>query len=102
MAKNNQLSINAVLMLLQKQKGKCYYCKKDLLELAFYPKSLTQDHILAKSKGGTEHINNKCICCLHCNFGKSHTPVKQFAKHLQWLMDAKKKYYKKKKWFNLI
>ncbi|MCY4234517.1 MAG: DNA methyltransferase [Bacteroidetes bacterium] len=44
------------------QEGKCNWC-----EIAFPIQNLDVDHIVAKSKGGTDHIDNLQLLCSHCN-----------------------------------
>ncbi|MCY4171753.1 MAG: DNA methyltransferase [Bacteroidetes bacterium] len=44
------------------QEGKCNWCK-----IAFAIQNLDVDHIVAKSKGGTDHIDNLQLLCSHCN-----------------------------------
>lgn len=44
----------------------CIYC-------GYYenPSRLTVDHVIPKSKGGSQHINNMVIACSQCNLSKS-------------------------------
>ena len=47
---------------LTKQKGKCYYCGKRI-----WGKSVTADHLIPKSKGGTDSKENIVASCRRCN-----------------------------------
>ena len=47
------------------QKHRCYYCQKRCKG------KLTQDHILAISKGGSHTVHNVIAACLSCNSKKS-------------------------------
>ena len=47
------------------QSGNCNGCRKH-----FEKVNLTIDHIVAKSKGGTDHIGNLQLLCGHCNSTK--------------------------------
>ena len=38
------------------------------------PKNLTIDHVVPRSKGGTDFTKNVVCCCHDCNQSKSHTP----------------------------
>ena len=44
----------------------CAYCGSN--------KNLTIDHIVPRSKGGTDFTKNVVCCCHDCNQSKSHTP----------------------------
>jgi|TARA_Y100001970_G_scaffold164447_1_gene200916 hypothetical protein len=44
----------------------CAYCGS--------AKDLTIDHIVPRSKGGTDFTKNVVCCCHDCNQSKSHTP----------------------------
>jgi len=50
----------------QKWNYECAYCGSD--------KDLTIDHIVPRSKGGTDFTKNVVCCCHDCNQSKSHTP----------------------------
>lgn len=41
---------------------------------------MTKDHILAKSKGGLNHIDNYTTCCSKCNFQKQDMDIEDFKK----------------------
>ena len=49
-------------ILYLKQNGKCAYCMKHL-----QLKQCTIEHIIPKSKGGPNGIENNCITCRGCN-----------------------------------
>ena len=44
----------------------CAYCGST--------KNLTIDHVVPRSKGGTDFTKNVVCCCHDCNQSKSHTP----------------------------
>jgi len=44
---------------------KCAYCGSE--------EKLTIDHIVPRSKGGTDFTNNVVCCCQECNHDKGHT-----------------------------
>ena len=41
----------------------------------FLAKDLTVDHIIARSKGGTDHMDNLQLLCGHCNSLKGDRPM---------------------------
>ncbi|WP_017314101.1 RNA-guided endonuclease IscB [Mastigocladopsis repens] len=59
--------------LLQKWNYKCAYCQAENTPLQI-------EHILAKSKGGSNRISNLTIACERCNIKKGNKPVEEFLK----------------------
>ena len=51
--------------------GKCFYCGKQAQEI---------DHIVPRSKGGTNSVNNLTATCRACNEKKSNLSLKEFGK----------------------
>lgn len=49
-------------VLFGRQEGRCNGCK---LEFPF--KNMTVDHVIPKSKGGTDHLENLQLLCNYCN-----------------------------------
>ena len=52
--------------LYGEQGGNCNGCNTH-----FQPQHLTVDHIIARNKGGTDHIENLQLLCHHCNSVKA-------------------------------
>lgn len=48
--------------LYDEQEGNCKGCGEH-----FQQQHLELDHIIARAKGGTDHINNLQLLCSHCN-----------------------------------
>lgn len=59
--------------LLEKWERKCAYCGREGVPLEV-------EHILAKSKGGTNRISNLVISCHDCNHKKDNFPITEFLK----------------------
>ena len=59
--------------LLQKWSRKCAYC-------AIENVSFEIEHIVAKSKGGSNRVSNLCLSCHSCNQAKGNKPVEDFLK----------------------
>ncbi|MCD2453585.1 RNA-guided endonuclease IscB [Methylicorpusculum oleiharenae] len=59
--------------LLEKWRRQCVYCdsKDTALEI---------EHIVPRSKGGSNRVSNLTISCRYCNQGKGNMPVEQFVK----------------------
>ena len=53
--------------LYGEQGGDCAGCKAAGREAHFEPRHLTIDHIIARSQGGTDHIDNLQLLCANCN-----------------------------------
>lgn len=59
--------------LLTKWGRKCTYCGVENVPLEI-------EHILAKSKGGSNRVSNLCLSCHPCNQAKGNKPVEEFLK----------------------
>ena len=58
------------VVLYGSQGGNCNGCGTH-----FLPQHLTVDHIIARSKGGTDHLENLQLLCGHCNSLKGDRPM---------------------------
>lgn len=56
-----------------KTKGRCAYCGEDLSTGSY-----SIDHIIPKSKGGTNNIENLFLCCKSCNSRKKNRTLNEF------------------------
>ena len=65
-------------LLYGRQGGYCEGC-----ETHFAPKHLHIDHIIARSKGGTDHIDNLQLLCGHCNSVKGDRGMEYLKAKLQ-------------------
>jgi 5-methylcytosine-specific restriction endonuclease McrA len=59
--------------LLQKWNRRCAYCGVENVPFEI-------EHILARSKGGSNRANNLCLSCHVCNQAKGNKPVEEFLK----------------------
>lgn len=59
--------------LLEKWGRKCVYCEVEKVPLEI-------EHIVPKSKGGTNRISNLTLACKKCNIKKGNKPIQQFVK----------------------
>ncbi|MEG3957366.1 RNA-guided endonuclease IscB [Microcoleus sp. herbarium2] len=59
--------------LLQKWNRRCAYCGVENVPFEI-------EHILARSKGGSNRVKNLCLSCHSCNQAKGNKPVKEFLK----------------------
>ncbi len=64
--------------LYGEQGGYCNGCSGH-----FQPPQLTIDHIIPKSKGGSDHIQNLQLLCLHCNAVKGNRTMEYLLAKLQ-------------------
>lgn len=59
--------------LLEKWGRKCAYCGKENVPLQI-------EHVLARSRGGTDRVSNLCLACEPCNNRKGNRPIEEFLK----------------------
>jgi 5-methylcytosine-specific restriction endonuclease McrA len=59
--------------LLQKWNRRCAYCGVENVPFEI-------EHILARSKGGSNRVKNLCLSCHSCNQAKGNKPVEEFLK----------------------
>jgi 5-methylcytosine-specific restriction endonuclease McrA len=59
--------------LLEKWKRRCAYCEASAIRLEI-------DHIIPKSSGGTNRVDNLTICCRSCNEKKGNRTLQDFLK----------------------
>lgn len=55
----------------------CAYCTKELI-----PPGGSIDHIVPRSKGGTDRKENLLMCCQPCNVRKGDMPYMSFVKEI--------------------
>ena len=60
--------------LLEKWGRKCVYCNEEDTRLEI-------DHIVPKSKGGSNRVSNLTIVCRDCNSTKANNPLQEFLKN---------------------
>lgn len=65
--KNKNYKKNKRINILAKTNGKCYLCGCDLTD-----KTMTIDHFIPKSKGGTGSVSNLLPACRPCNQNKAN------------------------------
>jgi len=66
------------LMLCEKYQWVCVYCGCDLDE-----KSVTEDHMIPLSKGGSDNISNIAPSCSFCNGSKNNKTAEEFMKLIE-------------------
>jgi site-specific DNA-methyltransferase (adenine-specific) len=65
--------------LYGEQEGNCAGC-----ETHFEARHLTIDHIIARSKGGTDHLGNLQLLCGNCNAIKGDRGMEYLVARLAW------------------
>lgn len=69
--KNNRALVQRILW--KRQNGRCAYCGERMVspKKLNHPRRLTLDHIIPRSKGGGNAINNLVAACRACNEAKA-------------------------------
>jgi len=60
--------------LLEKWNWRCAYCDVENVPLNL-------DHMVPKSRGGSDRVSNLTLACVPCNEAKGHRPVEEFLGH---------------------
>lgn len=68
--------------LIAKESGRCRYCsvevRKNWCEYVKHDDDATVDHIIPKSKGGANTMENYALACRRCNHAKGDRSVEEF------------------------
>lgn len=64
--------------LFERQHGRCAYCECDMTLRWGFPNTVTRDHIVALSAGGSDDDANLVGACMECNWRKGSMPVSEF------------------------
>ena len=68
--------------LFMEHGGQCYWCSKNLSV-----EECTLDHLMPRSRGGTDALKNLVIACAPCNWGRGSmaaTPKTGFYTNDEW------------------
>jgi len=69
-------------MIKDKWGNKCAYCGEE--------NNLTIDHVVPRSKGGTDFVTNVVCCCQDCNQDKSHKPWEEWYSNQEFFTQQRK------------
>lgn len=64
--------------LFHEQHGRCAYCRCEMTLRWGSPNTVTRDHIVAVSAGGSDDDSNLVGACLECNWAKGSLPLAEF------------------------
>lgn len=63
---------------IEKQLGKCFYCKESMNRVMNHPKAASMDHKIPRSCGGLRLQDNIVACCRSCNTAKGSMTAEEF------------------------
>lgn len=66
-------------MVLWRDRGRCKYCTDELSEESF-----TVDHVMPRSRGGSNRMSNLVACCKYCNKIKGDKLITPMMKDYMW------------------
>lgn len=78
---------SGLVILYEKQGGKCCYCGCSLLDVA-KDGGVRIDHIVPKAAGGSSARKNLCITCSWCNTVKGKRDKEDFLEYIQPYLDG--------------
>lgn len=61
-----------------RERGICHYCDREVIPGARTGRQFTMEHIKAKSKGGSDEIENLACACRRCNTLRGNAPYEWF------------------------
>lgn len=67
-------SLDVKLQVYMRDGFVCAYCERTMKHVG----QVTVDHVLPKSKGGKDKVNNLTACCRSCNIKKGNLLLTQF------------------------
>lgn len=70
------------------KKEYCCYCGKWIV----YPLRRTSEHIIPKSKGGSNHDKNKRPCCHRCNFWRGNKSLQYWKSEIEELIRLRREH----------
>lgn len=84
------VSQGTVNIIRQREQEHCWYCGKDLSDAqnGFFTR-ITVDHVVPRSKGGSDAVNNLVLSCPRCNLLKNDLSLDEFRDHVQCLITSK-------------
>ena len=65
------------LAIYLRDEFRCAYCSQDMTDAE--PGTLALDHLIARSKGGSNHQSNLVTICRTCNSRRGNRPWRKFA-----------------------
>ena len=80
MVKKRAWVTRPALALIGVHSLQCFYCGRSPKESG---KPLTADHVIPRSRGGTNEISNQVLACYRCNGRKGSMPIQAFKSLLQ-------------------
>ena len=66
-------------LLLKAVEGRCFYCEREFR----YNSRTTLDHVIPRSRGGTDRRDNLRLCCPRCNSHKADLTPAEWLKQLE-------------------
>ena len=61
--------------LFSRYNGHCVYCNRDSKTVR-----MTKDHVVPRSKGGSDRVSNLVLCCIDCNQSKGNMSIREYLK----------------------
>ncbi|EKO3443743.1 HNH endonuclease [Vibrio fluvialis] len=71
---SKSFSAKKLASIASKTNGKCFYCGEAGTEV---------DHVIAKSRGGSNRISNLVMACRKCNGSKRQKTIEEFRIHIE-------------------
>lgn len=69
--------------IFERDGGHCWYCGLDLTSFERGSDCVQVDHVLPKSKGGTNADSNLVLSCRDCNYGKKTKTLEEFRSYFR-------------------
>lgn len=70
-------------ILSEQQNHRCCWCKCRVTEIRDKKNSATIEHIIPKSLGGEDHLDNYAVACYRCNNKRGISSVEEFLDRIE-------------------
>lgn len=81
---DNEAARNQLWLLFEREREHCFWCGRQVqMKVKAVADAASRDHIIPRSEGGSDDLNNLVLSCFRCNQERGNMPAQAFGK-LMW------------------